>query len=166
VLSGLLAPEKHLPCRLLYDARGAAVFETISTLDEYYVTRNEHLLVARHLPELASMIAPSTCVIEPGRGSGIKTRALLSALDRPVSDTPIDVSGRAVARDRYSPAGGIPDDQDLSSVHRLHARTAVSAPWQRAVDARGLPGLADIGPRHPRRQLSHPSCSRPVHRGG
>ena len=36
VLAGLRAPRKHLPCKLLYDARGAQLFEQICTLDEYY----------------------------------------------------------------------------------------------------------------------------------
>src|ERR1041385_6938666 len=64
VLVGLRAPHKHLPCRLLYDARGAALFEQICTLDEYYPYRSELALLDRHLPEIAGAIGPAARVIE------------------------------------------------------------------------------------------------------
>jgi len=92
VLAGLLAPHKHLPCRLLYDARGAALFEQICTLDDYYPTRSELALLEQHLPAIAAAIGPGARVLEPGSGAGIKTRMLLRALDRPVGYLPIDIS--------------------------------------------------------------------------
>lgn len=92
VLAGLLAPRKRLPCRLLYDARGAELFEQICTLDEYYPTRSEVALLERTLPALAAAIGPEARVVEPGSGAGIKTRMLLRALERPVGYVPIDIS--------------------------------------------------------------------------
>jgi len=97
VLAGLRAPRKHLPCRLLYDARGAALFEQICTLDEYYPYRSELALLDRHLPAIAAVIGPFARVIEPGSGAGEKTRMLLRALDRPASYIPIDVSAEQLA---------------------------------------------------------------------
>src|SRR6187549_2306510 len=97
VLEGLRAPHKHLPCRLLYDARGAELFEQICTLDEYYPTRAELALLERHLPVIAEVVGPAARVIEPGSGAGIKTRMLLAALDRPASYIPIDVSTEQLA---------------------------------------------------------------------
>jgi len=97
VLAGLRAPHKTLPCRLLYDARGAELFEQICTLDEYYPTRSELALLDAHLPELARAIGPQARVIEPGSGAGLKTRMLLAALDRPASYIPIDVSAEQLA---------------------------------------------------------------------
>jgi len=47
VLAGLRAPRKRLPCRLFYDARGAALFEEICALEEYYLTRSELALLER-----------------------------------------------------------------------------------------------------------------------
>src|SRR3954469_20226542 len=85
VLAGLRAPRKYLPCRLLYDARGAELFEQICTLDEYYPYRSELALLGQHLPEIARAIGPAARVIEPGSGAGKKTRMLLAALDRPAS---------------------------------------------------------------------------------
>jgi len=92
VLDGLRAPRKHLPCRLLYDARGATLFEQICTLAEYYPTRSELALLEAHLPAIAAAVGPSARVIEPGSGAGIKTRMLLRALEQPAGYLPIDIS--------------------------------------------------------------------------
>jgi L-histidine Nalpha-methyltransferase len=92
VIAGLCAPHKTLPCRLLYDARGAELFERICELDDYYLTRSELALLADHLPSIAAIVGPRARVIEPGSGAGRKTRMLLAALDQPSSYTPIDVS--------------------------------------------------------------------------
>lgn len=93
VLEGLLARDKHLPCKLLYDARGAELFEQICTLDAYYPTRTEIALLEANLPAIAAAVGPSARVIEPGSGEGIKTQLLLAALERPAGYVPIDVSG-------------------------------------------------------------------------
>src|SRR5262245_17463440 len=92
VLVGLHSSRKHLPCRLLYDARGAELFDQICTLEEYYVTRAELALLDRHLPKIAAAIGPEACVVEPGSGAGTKTRMLLTALERPLEYAPIDVN--------------------------------------------------------------------------
>ena len=97
VIAGLRAPHKHLPCKLLYDARGAELFEQICTLDEYYPYRSEIALLDRHLPAIAQAIGSAARVIEPGSGAGRKTRMLLAALDRPASYVPIDVSAEQLA---------------------------------------------------------------------
>jgi L-histidine N-alpha-methyltransferase len=97
VIAGLRAPHKHLPCKLLYDARGAELFEQICALDDYYPYRSELALLDRHLPAIAQAIGPAARVIEPGSGAGKKTRMLLAALDRPASYVPIDVSAEQLA---------------------------------------------------------------------
>src|SRR6201995_3199103 len=96
-IAGLRAPHKHLPCKLLYDARGAELFDQICALDEYYPYRSELALLDRHLPVIARAIGPVARVIEPGSGAGKKTRMLLAALDRPTSYIPIDVSAEQLA---------------------------------------------------------------------
>lgn len=97
IVAGLRAPRKHLPCRLLYDARGAQLFDQICTLDEYYPYRSEIALLEQHLPAIAQAVGPAARVIEPGSGAGRKTRMLLSALDRPATYIPIDVSAEQLA---------------------------------------------------------------------
>jgi L-histidine Nalpha-methyltransferase len=108
VLAGLRAPHKHLPCKLLYDARGAELFEQICTLDEYYPYRSELALLDRHLPAIAQAIGPAARVIEPGSGAGKKTRMLLSALDRPASYVPIDVSAEQLVATARELAEALP----------------------------------------------------------
>ena len=98
VLAGLSAPRKHLPCRLLYDADGAELFESITRLDEYYPTRTEVELLDRHLPQIAQAVGPEARVIEPGCGDGHKTRRLLDALDRPSCYVGIDIAREQLAR--------------------------------------------------------------------
>lgn len=110
VLVGLRAPRKHLPCRLLYDARGAELFEQICTLDEYYPYRSELALLDRTLPAIAGAVGPAARVIEPGSGAGKKTRMLLAALERPAVYVPIDVSAEqlgATARDLHAAYPGL-----------------------------------------------------------
>lgn len=97
VMAGLSAPQKRLPCRLLYDARGAELFERICELPEYYPTRTELALLRAHLPAVAEAVGPDARVIEPGSGAGQKTRMLLAALDRPATYVPIDVAAEQLA---------------------------------------------------------------------
>jgi dimethylhistidine N-methyltransferase len=109
-LAGLRAPRKYLPCKLLYDARGAELFEQICTLDEYYPYRSELALLDEHLPAIARVVGPAARVIEPGSGAGQKTRMLLSALDRPATYIPIDVSAAQLAttvRDLHAEFAGL-----------------------------------------------------------
>lgn len=98
VIAGLRATRKRLPCRLLYDAAGSALFEEITTLDAYYPTHTEVELLRRHLPQIAQQVGPEARVVEPGSGEGIKTRLLLRTLERPSSYVPIDVSHEQLAR--------------------------------------------------------------------
>jgi L-histidine N-alpha-methyltransferase len=110
IVARLLAPRKYLPCKLLYDARGAELFEQICALDEYYPYRSELALLEEHLPAIAAVVGPAARVIEPGSGAGRKTRMLLSALDRPAVYIPIDVSAEqltATARELRAAFAGL-----------------------------------------------------------
>lgn len=92
VISGLRAPHKHLPCKLLYDAAGAELFEQITTLDAYYPTSVELSLLRQHASTIAHHVGPEARVIEPGSGECVKIRILLKALERPSGYVPIDVA--------------------------------------------------------------------------
>ncbi len=97
VLAGLLARPKRLPCRLLYDARGAELFDHITCLDDYYPTRVELRLLDDCLPEVAREVGARARVIEPGSGgASIKTRRRVRALGRPASYVAIDVTRSAL----------------------------------------------------------------------
>jgi dimethylhistidine N-methyltransferase len=98
ILAGLLARPKRLPCWLLYDDRGAELFERITCLDDYYPTRIELRLLDECLPKIAAEVGPMARVIEPGSGAGIKTKRLVRALERPAGYVGIDVSRTALER--------------------------------------------------------------------
>ena len=116
VLAGLRAPIKRLPCRLLYDARGAELFERITAVDDYYLTRSELALLDEHLPAIAKLVGPAARVIEPGSGAGRKTRMLLAALDGPATYMPIDVAAEQLAETAAALRDTFPDLEVLPVV--------------------------------------------------
>jgi L-histidine N-alpha-methyltransferase len=83
VREGLLRPgQKELPSKYLYDEIGSALFEVISVLPEYGLTRADERLLRRHSADIVSRLKPHVLVAELGSGSGKKTRWLLEALAR------------------------------------------------------------------------------------
>lgn len=92
VIEGLSQSPKRLPSKLFYDESGSQLFEAITGLEEYYLTRTEISILRDHLPEMAALIGPKALVIEFGTGAGVKTRMLLDALDSPRAYIPIDIS--------------------------------------------------------------------------
>lgn len=97
VLHGLLQPQKSLPCRFLYDARGSALFEQITELPEYYPTRAETAILTRHASEIADGIGCDGALVELGSGSSRKTELLLAALPELRGYIPIDISVAALS---------------------------------------------------------------------
>jgi L-histidine Nalpha-methyltransferase len=93
VLNGLAQPKKTLPSRWLYDARGSELFERITGLDEYYLTRTETQILARHAQDIARFCGERSIVLEYGAGAGIKTEILINALQAPRLYVPIDIAG-------------------------------------------------------------------------
>jgi len=92
VRDGLRGSPKTLPAALFYDARGAALFEEITQLPEYYLTRTEHSILERHAGDLAARVGSNAAIIEFGSGAAIKVRYLLSALRDAAAYIPVDVS--------------------------------------------------------------------------
>jgi len=97
VMRGLRASPKQLPCKFFYDDVGAALFERICTLDEYYPTRTELAILRRHVHEMAAWIGPDARIVEFGSGSGDKTRVLLRALEAVIEYVPIDIAEKQLA---------------------------------------------------------------------
>jgi L-histidine Nalpha-methyltransferase len=94
------AGQKQLPCQYFYDATGTALFEAITVLPEYGLTRADTRLIRRLAPELSSYFRAPVSVAELGSGSGSKTRRILESLASiaPVTYYPIDLSLSALAR--------------------------------------------------------------------
>jgi L-histidine Nalpha-methyltransferase len=79
VRAGLSATRKTLPPKYFYDARGSELFDEITRLPEYYLTRAETAILQRHAAGIARL---SRCesLVELGSGTSAKTRLLLRAL--------------------------------------------------------------------------------------
>ena len=97
VLRGLRATPKALPPKLFYDASGAALFEEITALDEYYLTRAEREILDARAGEIAALAGPRCALVEYGSGAGVKVRRLLDALAEPAAYVPIDISRQQLA---------------------------------------------------------------------
>lgn len=108
-LRGLTATPKTLPPKLFYDATGAALFERICTLPEYYLTRAELEILRARAHEIAALAGPRCALIEYGSGAGTKVRLLLDALDRPAAYVPIDISREQLADVAAGLAGDYPE---------------------------------------------------------
>ena len=101
VRADLSKPQKELHSKYLYDELGSALFDAITHLPEYGVTRADERLLRKHARDIADLIPEAATVIELGSGTGRKTRSVLNALrrvDRVPRYFPIDVSREALGR--------------------------------------------------------------------
>lgn len=99
VRRGLTRPgHKSLPPKYFYDAVGSALFEAITHLPEYGLTRADERLLCRHASDLAAALPEPVLVAELGSGTGTKTRHILAALRDLTAYYPIDLSATALAR--------------------------------------------------------------------
>jgi L-histidine Nalpha-methyltransferase len=101
VRRGLSAPQKSLPPWLFYDEAGSALFEQITALPEYYLTRTERSILVANADLILAQAADGRCLrlVELGAGSASKTHQLLRAALRrqpTVVYEPVDVSASAL----------------------------------------------------------------------
>ncbi len=135
---GLRARPRRLPCRFFYDAVGSALFEEICELPEYYLTRAEDEILARHADEIAASVAAGCELVELGSGSARKTRHLVHALlarSTSLRYSPIDISKSALL-------AGAP------GLLELHPGVSI-----RAIEAEYEAGLAKLDERTPNGRL-------------
>jgi dimethylhistidine N-methyltransferase len=96
VLDGLSRPQKALPCRFFYDARGSELFEEITRLPEYYPTRTETAILEQYAAEMAQGVPEGAILVEFGSGSSLKTEILLRRLPQLGAYVCVDVSESAL----------------------------------------------------------------------
>jgi L-histidine N-alpha-methyltransferase len=99
VRAGLTASPKTLPPKHFYDTLGSRLFEAITALPEYYLTRAESEILRTHAGDVAAVLGRPIRVVELGSGDGQKTRLLLEELlelQGTLEYVPIDISGSAV----------------------------------------------------------------------
>jgi L-histidine Nalpha-methyltransferase len=79
VRAGLTASPRTLPPKYFYDARGSELFDEITRLPEYYLTRAETAILVAHAAQIAGL-ARCESLVELGSGTSAKTRLLLRAM--------------------------------------------------------------------------------------
>jgi L-histidine Nalpha-methyltransferase len=91
--------QKSVPAMYLYDAVGSALFDVITILPEYGLTRADESLLRAQATRIARICGDDVFVAELGSGSGAKTRPVLEAFTcAPIVYYPIDVSPTALDR--------------------------------------------------------------------
>lgn len=100
VLEGFAQRPRTLPAKWFYDARGSALFDEITRLEEYYPTEAERSILLRRADDIVEA-AGSDTLVELGSGSSDKTTALLDAMHATVHGlhryVGFDVSAKALA---------------------------------------------------------------------
>jgi L-histidine N-alpha-methyltransferase len=97
VQRGLGERPRALPPKYFYDAAGSRLFEQITRLPEYYLTRAEEALLDALAPALMRDLAPHD-LVELGSGFSLKTQRLLAARGgTPLRYTPVDVDETTLA---------------------------------------------------------------------
>ena len=108
ILQGLRARPKTLPTALLYDALGSALFEAITELPEYGLTRADLRLIDAHAADAVRALGGPLDVVELGPGGGRKAALFLPAVTARQPSTvftAIDVSASALRECRHALEG-------------------------------------------------------------
>lgn len=124
IVAGLTLTPKRLPPKYFYDERGSKLFEQITRLPEYYLTRSELEVLSKYGRAIAEAVQPIDCLIEYGSGSSEKVRLILDALN-PRSYVPVDISRAHLVQaatkisDSYRDLQVFPVCADYSKVFKL-----------------------------------------------
>ena len=101
IFNGLKAFPKYISPKFFYDERGSELFEAITKLDEYYLTRTEKKILSTIGKEL-NLDFSELCIIEFGSGDSSKISLLLSQVPENKLSTikyyPVDISQSAIER--------------------------------------------------------------------
>ncbi|MEX1063144.1 MAG: L-histidine N(alpha)-methyltransferase, partial [Balneolaceae bacterium] len=109
IQEGLRQPGKSLPSKFFYDEHGSRLFEQITRLREYYLTRTEKKIMNDHINEIAGCIGSNSVFIELGSGSSRKTRLLLDHLPNLAAYVPVEISERYLTEVVQDLKGEYPD---------------------------------------------------------
>jgi dimethylhistidine N-methyltransferase len=100
VLVGFSEEPKRIASKYLYDAKGSEIFNQITRLPEYYLTRSEIEILTSYKKEISATMATDPFnLIELGPGEGLKTRILVEQFQADQLKfiyIPIDISSSAI----------------------------------------------------------------------
>ena len=95
---GLSKKNKKLSSKWFYDFHGSKIFEQITKLEEYYLTRTEKKILQDNKIEIADKIGTNAIIIEPGAGDIKKIGIFLNNLDKPKKYIPLDISDNYITK--------------------------------------------------------------------
>jgi L-histidine Nalpha-methyltransferase len=130
VVAGLTARPKRLSPKYFYDQAGAQLFEDITALPEYYLTRCELEILRERAPEMARFFPPGSALIEFGSGSSKKVRILLEAAPTIAAYIPVDISSEMLVQEAeelrrdYPRLAVLPVEADFTQPFSLPAEAA------------------------------------------
>ena len=87
----LLDPRAHLAPKFLYDALGSKLFDAITELPEYYLTRTEAAIVEQHGVAIGQALGTGSTLIDLGAGNCAKAARWFPIL-KPTSYVAVDIS--------------------------------------------------------------------------
>jgi L-histidine N-alpha-methyltransferase len=111
VAAGLGATRKHLSSKYFYDDLGSALFDAITHLPEYYLTRAETEILHESGWEIVRALEEPVEFLELGSGSAVKTRILIDEALRAQGTlrySPIDISVEALVASARSLSDAYP----------------------------------------------------------
>lgn len=100
-LKGLSSTPKYLLSKYFYDDAGSAIFQEITKMPEYYLTRSEQEIFENQKEQITDAIINDSSgfdLLELGSGDGSKTKILLKLLLKKRPDfkyIPVDISSKA-----------------------------------------------------------------------
>ena len=92
IIRSLSKSQKELSCKFFYDEKGSELFEQISELDEYYLTRTEISILNNNISDISRAVGEDALILELGSGSSRKIRILLDNLKSIAAYFPVDIS--------------------------------------------------------------------------
>ncbi|MCH8274951.1 MAG: L-histidine N(alpha)-methyltransferase [Armatimonadetes bacterium] len=104
VLKGLGRRPKALPCRFFYDAEGSRLFDEITQLSAYYLTRSEQQILRRNSETIAEALGDDVSLVELGGGNSAKTRLLIEAIlnrQHRLRFTSVDISAEHLVKSAH-----------------------------------------------------------------
>ncbi|HYX26057.1 MAG TPA: L-histidine N(alpha)-methyltransferase [Thermoanaerobaculia bacterium] len=124
VRHGLTSTPKHLYPKYFYDELGSRLFEAITALPEYYVTRCEAEILRGRAGEIVGALGGPLWLVELGSGDGQKTRLVIEALlerQETLEYVPVDISESAVETSSRALLLSYPDLRITAYVGEYHA---------------------------------------------
>ena len=131
VVRGLRQPVKELPSCLMYDARGARLFEALCRSPDYSIDRAERAFLRRYGAELGRCMPARSLLVEYGSGLCRTTELLLRHLPTPAAYLPVDWSMAQLKRGVRRLSHRVPEQTVIPVRADFTARFALPMPQRR-----------------------------------